>query len=196
MPSFPPFLATLHEPEQVLALTAGDDVEPGGADLTWAYAWPAGERLGGELAAVVDCTGRRVADLGCGRGNLGLRALQLGARQVGFCDGSMRPLTWIRAVVTANHYAGRADCHQHVWGTPLPDGPWDVILGGDILYRPECVPAIVASVAASLAAGGVALLSDPRTEPDDGLRQAALAHGLVLDYERRITGYTVVRLSR
>jgi predicted nicotinamide N-methyase len=112
-----------------------DDAEdPAGADLTWAYDWPAGRGLARDLADLADCRGRRVADLGCGRGGLGAVALQAGAAAVAFCDGSARALAYVAEAIRLNQAGARARCHIHRWGEPLPDGPWDLILGGDLLY--------------------------------------------------------------
>lgn len=193
---FPSYLGSLVAPPDALSFLAEDAAEPGGADLTWAYAWPAGERMAAELAALVDCSGQRVADLGCGRGHLGLMALNQGAAELTFCDGSPRPLAWVAAVLTANHLNDRGHGVLHTWGAPIPHGPYPLILGGDILYRPEHIPALVASIAASLTADGVALLADPRTQPDPTLCAASAAAGLIATHERRAAGYTLTRLRR
>jgi SAM-dependent methyltransferase len=151
--------------------------------------------MAGELALIARCADLRIADLGCGRGHLGLAALALGARHVAFCDGSPRPLAWVAAVLAHNHLADRAACHQHRWGSPVPDGPYDLILGGDILYRGDAIPALVHSIADSLAPDGIALLGDPRSAPDPVLLEALASTGLTATHLRREAGYTLTRLN-
>ncbi|MCK6490628.1 MAG: protein N-lysine methyltransferase family protein [Planctomycetes bacterium] len=172
-----------------------DAADPAGADLTWAYDWPAGRGLARDLAALADCRGRRVADLGCGRGGLGAAALQAGAAAVAFCDGSARALAYVAEAVRLNQAGDRARCHIHRWGEPLPDGPWDLILGGDLLYRPAVVPALLASIAASLAAEGCALLSDMRHQADDEIEASAGQQGLTTRWQQA-DGYALYRLNR
>ncbi|HYE04055.1 MAG TPA: methyltransferase domain-containing protein [Planctomycetota bacterium] len=196
--AFPPHLAHLVEPARDTA--GGDTREPGPDDgareATWSYAWPAGERMAAELAAVVDCRDLTVADLGCGRGHLGLTALTGGAASVLFADGHGDAIARLDRVIAANGLAARARAARHEWGDPLPDAPFDVILGGDVLYRPECFAALVRTIAGSLAAGGRCLLSDPRLRLEDELADRAAAAGLAWSSRRRDGGYTLLSLRR
>jgi len=165
------------------------------ADCTWAYAWPAGVRLSAELPSLVDCGARAIADLGCGRGHGGLSALVAGAARVAFADGDPAVVRWVDGVLVANGFAARACAHLHRWGDPIPAAPYDVVFGGDILYRPECFAELLASIALSLAPEGVALLSDPRQRLDAELPALAASAGLTWNGERRAAGYTLVRLT-
>lgn len=195
---FPPHLAHLIEPAATRG-EASDVREPGPDGLreaTWSYAWPAGERMAAELGAVVDCGDRRIADLGCGRGHLGLTALTAGARSVLFADGHRDAVAHLAAVIAANGFAGTARAVAHEWGDPLPDAPFDLILGGDVLYRPECFAALIATIAGSLAPDGRCLLSDPRQRLEDDLPPLAEAAGLDWSTQRRERGYTVATLRR
>lgn len=151
-------------------------------DLTGVYRWPAGDRLVRELHLVAQLAGRRVLDLGCGPGQCGWRAQELGAAAVVFADGSP-------AVV-----ASRPEVLLHVWGDPVPGAPFDVILGGDILYRPECFAALLRSIALALAPRGVALLSDPRPSLEPELPFLAADAGLTWTASRR-ADYTLVTLA-
>lgn len=161
-------------------------------DVTGAYQWPAGAALAAELAAVVDCRGRRVVDLGCGRGALGFTAIGLGAAQVLFTDASAIALDYVARVIATNRLTNAAIMQQS-WGKPLADRH-DLILGGDILYRPECFAELFTTIAASLAEDGVCLLADPRRQLDEELPRLASAHRLTWISEHR-TGGTVVRVS-
>lgn len=167
----------------------------GDADLTWAYPWPAGERLAADLAAVVDCRGLRIAEFGCGRGRCGLTALLLGAAEVVFCDIADEPLTYVTQALAANGITDRGQTRHHAWGEPAPEGPFDLIIGADILYRPAFHPALLHSIATSLTPDGCCLLSDPRSEWEPELPGQALALGLTWATERRATGYTLATLS-
>ena len=191
MSLLPAHLAQLAQPA-----TAPDlgDATPD-TDCTWAYCWPAGVRLSAELPDLVACAGRSVADLGCGRGHGGLSALIASAARVAFADGDPAVVRWVDAVLDANAFTDRARAHVHRWGRPIPGSPYDVVFGGDILYRPECFRDLLASIAASLAADGVALLSDPRQRLDAELPALADAAGLSWACERRDAGYTLVRIA-
>lgn len=164
-------------------------------DVTCLYQWQAGAFLA-TLPQTRDlCAGRRVADLGCGRGTLGLSACAFGAAQVLFADASAVAIDLLGRTIAANDLGGRARAALHTWGGPLPDGPWEVILGGDILYRPECFPALIDTIAASLGGHGVALLSDPRITLEEQLPALASARDLTWE-TARIAHVTVVTLHR
>jgi predicted nicotinamide N-methyase len=187
---FPPHLAHLRIPVPLPVLdgTATDE------DLTWAYPWPGGLRLSAGLDGVVDCRGLRVADLGCGRGHLGFTALTQGAVTVVFADASRTALDFVDAVATANGMEPRMTCAPHTWGDVIPGAPFDLILGGDILYRPAFFGRLLASIADSLAPAGHALLSDPRVALDEELPALAAGAGLSWRILRQEAGWgTVVR---
>ena len=173
--------------QAVEAAAAEGDERP-----TWAYDWPAGKRLAGELTELATLDGQRVCDLGCGRGRLGLIAAMAGA-QVTWADGSPHPLAFVAATAACNGLAGQHVLHQ--WGEPVPHGPYDLIVGGDILYRPECFTALLRSIADSLAPHGQALLSDPRSRLESELPEIAATCGLSWRSERRPAGYTLVCLA-
>jgi predicted nicotinamide N-methyase len=164
--------------------------EPTRADATGRYVWPAGQRLARELAAVVDCRDRSVCDLGCGLGTLGHLALALGAARVDFLDGSDEALAAARVGCEREP---RAAFHRHDWGSPLP-ARYDLILGGDILYRPDCFAALLDSIASGLADDGLCLLSDPRKQLEPELPRLARERGLSWDAERR-DDVTLVRIA-
>ncbi len=164
-------------------------------DLTWAYPWPAGERLAADLALVVSVDGLRVAELGCGRGRCGLTAATLGARSVVFCDVAPEPLAYVERALLANGLANGSTC-RHAWGTPVPGAPYDLLIGADILYRPLFHRALLLSIANSLTPGGLALLADPRSVLEAELADIAVDVGLHMHHESRPGPYTLVRLTR
>jgi len=153
------------------------------ADVTAGYCWPAGNRLSRDLHLVVDCAGRRVLDLGCGTGQCGRRAKDLGAASVVFADGNPSAVAALGAAAVV-----------HQWGDPIPGAPFDLILGGDILYRPECFDGLLKSIALGLAHRGMALLADPRPVLEPELPQQARAAGLTWMVARH-ADYTLATLT-
>ena len=185
----PPATPIMPEWRPVLEPATGD------ADLTWAYPWPAGERLAADLAAVVDCRGLHVAEMGCGRGRTGLTALLLGAAEVVFADLAEAPLAYVSRALLANGISARGRTTRHAWGDPVTGGPFDLLIGADILYRPPFHAALLHSVASSLSPGGCCLLADPRSELEPELPEIAAACGLLWHSQRRALNYTLITLS-
>ena len=164
-------------------------------DVTCLYQWRVGAQLAERLPSLVPCAGKRIADLGCGLGTLGLSALAHGADAVLFADGSRIAIDLLQRTIIANALDQRARAALHAWGEPLPYGPWEVILGGDILYRPDFVPQLLATIATSLTPDGCALLSDPRITLEEQLPALAGAQGLSWT-SRRDDGITIITLRR
>lgn len=189
----------------VIAPAAGPQAELARADddVTCLYQWPSGARLAEylstHLATLAPCRDRRVADLGCGRGGLGLTAFAAGARAVLFADASPVAVEFLTRMITMNALNApnalmpRAHVVQHHWGTALPGAPYDLILGGDILYRPECFADLMTTIAWSLSPHGCALLADPRTMLEPQLADLAAKNRLTLTTQR-IEQTTVVHL--
>ena len=173
---------------------AFSNAEASGDDRpTWAYDWPAGQRMSAELAQLTTIKNARVCDLGCGRGQLGFTALELDARLVYFCDHSAEILSYVGNKLHHNGFHERGVCSTHRWGSPIPGAPFDVILGGDILYRPECFADLLASIASSLSTSGLALLSDPRSELEPELFELSIPLGLISRYSRR-ESYSLIEI--
>ncbi len=163
------------------------------ADPTWRYPWPAGTRLAGDVALLTEFRGRRCCELGCGRGAVGRAALAAGAAEVLFLDISPEPLALLADELG---HDPRVRTARHAWGDPVPDGPYDLVLGGDILYRPPYFRRLIHSVGLALDGGSTALLADPRTTLEPELFDAIAAEGLTATQERREAGYTLLRLRR
>jgi predicted nicotinamide N-methyase len=157
-----------------------DDANKAGDERpTWAYNWPAGQRLDRLLPELISTAPQRLIDLGCGRGLLGLHALQRWPQcHVTFCDQSKAVLQFVTATAATNNFAARCDTLLHTWGEPLPKA--DLIVGGDILYRPECHAALLKSIRSSNAA--LCLLGDPREELEQQLPSLAAQAGLTYQH--------------
>lgn len=188
---WPPHLAWVIAPPDGPRRDLATDDE----DVTCLYQWKAGASLATLPTIQERCVGRAVADLGCGRGTLGLSACAYGASRVLFADASAVAIDFLTRTIAVNALAERAQAVRHTWGDMLPNGPWDVILGGDILYRPECFAALFDTIATSLAPDGCALLSDPRITLESGLPAMAEARGMRWE-SARIGHFTVVTLTR
>jgi predicted nicotinamide N-methyase len=163
-------------------------------DATGRYQWPAGARLARDLNAVIACNGQAVCDLGCGRGAIGVAALAAGASDAAFADGDPEALAEARAAVAAAGCTERATFHLHRWGEAIPRGPYRIILGGDILYRPASFAELMDTIALSLANDGTCFLSDPRATLEDELPLLAEARAMTWRVERR-SDYSLVRLT-
>ncbi len=188
---WPEHLAWVIAPEDGPQRELATDTE----DVTCLYQWKAGAFLATMPGMSERCAGRSVADLGCGRGTLGLSACAYAATRVLFADASAVAIDFLTRTLRVNQLDERAQAVRHTWGEALPGGPWEVILGGDILYRPECFPALLDTIAASLASDGCALLSDPRITLENELPAMAAARGLRWD-SARLSHVTVVTLTR
>ncbi len=167
---------------------ATDDRDP-----TWRYPWPAGRRLAEDLPHLLDWTGLRICELGCGQGIVGRAALTAGAASVTFTDISQEPLDHLTTLLGQDP---RVQCLAYAWGEPLPGGPYDLMVGGDILYRPAFFDRLANSIGQGLASGGFALLADPRTELEPELTTLLTAEGLTVTIERRPGPYTLLRAHR
>jgi len=187
--SWPAHLAWVQQPlDGARFQLARDDAD----DVTGAYQWPAGAALANELAQLYHCRGRRVLDLGCGRGALGLTALSLGAQQVVFADASPIVVDLVQRTIVTNELTNRATVIQLTWGETPPLGSYDLILGGDILYRSGLFPALAHTIAQGLSPAGACLLSDPRTTVETDLPTIFLAAGLTWKSQRQ-AAYTLFR---
>jgi predicted nicotinamide N-methyase len=187
--SWPTHLAWVKQPaDDAQFHLARDDAD----DITGAYQWPAGAALAGELAQLYNCRVKRVLDLGCGRGALGFTALSHDAEHVVFADASPIAVDLVQRTIAANELTDRATVVQLSWGDAPPLGPYDLILGGDILYRPGLFPALARTIAQGLSPSGTCLLSDPRTTVESDLPAIFFAAGLTWESKRQ-GAYTLFR---
>jgi predicted nicotinamide N-methyase len=161
-------------------------------DATGTYQWPAGAALASELQQHVNCQEKRVLDLSCGRGALGFTALALGAKAVVFADANPIVVDLVERTLIGNALQERATAVACSWGQVPPQGPFDIILGGDILYRPELFVPLAQSIASGLSPTGICLLSDPRTTLESALPTIFSAAGLHWTQQRQAR-YTLVQ---
>lgn len=153
----------------------------------WAYVWPAGlvlaELVARELAP--ELAGRRVLELGCGLGAVGLAAAKAGAR-VTLADREPEALVEVRRIAAENQL--EVDTLLLEWGR-VPEslvGVFDRVLGSDIMYDPAQLTPMTGALATLLSPGGAAYLSDPDRADADALADAAHTAGLSLQRVRTV----------
>ncbi len=123
--------------------------------------WASGEVLAARLLAGPPLARMRVLDLGCGLGICGLAAASRGA-WVTFFDWEPRALEIVAASARQQgELAARCKYVVGDWRTPPAFGPFDRILGADVLYERRNGPAVAAFLARHLEPGGEAWLTDP-----------------------------------
>lgn len=147
----------------------------------WAYAWPAGlvlaEHVAGELAD--ELRGRRVLELGCGLGAVGLAAAKVGAA-VTLSDREPEALK--AALANAQENGLSVETLELVW-SHVPEslvGAFDVILGADLMYDPAQLSPLLGAVHALLAPDGRAWLADPDRAVSEEVSASAARAGLTL----------------
>ena len=133
-------------------------------DTTGAKIWDAGRVLASLLAAAgSDLRGKRVLELGSGTGIGGLTAAACGA-SVTLTDGSSDMLSLLEENIQVNGLGEATCCQQLCWGDMVmaaelvAHGPWDLIIGSDLLYAPESLPELVATLAALSTPGRTEIL--------------------------------------
>src|SRR5206468_1351793 len=115
--------------------------------------------LAGEIAARDDFAGKRVLDLGCGPGLLGIVAARKGAR-VTFVD--LMP----EGIALARKNAARCGVEATFLRADLRDDQalaarFERIVASDVLYERTLATAMLDVVSRHLEPDGVAILSDP-----------------------------------
>ena len=124
----------------------------------WATVWPSAVALAEVVLAERSLAGRRVLDLGCGLGLVGLAALERGARVV-FLD--WEPAAIAASLASARDNGHEAEGHAADWRAPPLLEPFDLVLGADVLYEERNGPGVARFLARHLVPGGEAWITDP-----------------------------------
>jgi predicted nicotinamide N-methyase len=147
-------------------------------DLYWHALWPAAVGLAEHLLQQPDLVrGRRVLELGCGVGLVGLAAARCGARLT-LSDIDPEALALADENLAANGASG-VDAVVIDWTNPPPLPRFDVILGSDLVYETWLSRPLANTVHALLARGGTALIADAIRSPFNGFLDHMRSRGFV-----------------
>ena len=136
---------------------------PDAGDRTGTYGWPGGDSLAYYLARHPEIVKKkRILELGCGTGAVGIVCSWLGATKVLLTDGSPIVLETTSRNLKANR-ASRASLQRLRWGydddlTKAQPGSWDLVVAAEVAYQRETLPAFLATVASLLKEDGLALV--------------------------------------
>lgn len=129
----------------------------------WAEIWPASLGCLDYLGMNPDMVrGRRVLELGCGMGIVGLGVILNGGDLVQ--SDYVTEALQFAAVNAARNGLNPARTLLADWRRFTSDEVFDLIVGSDILYEKKLHPYLYPILAKSLAPGGRALLADPGRE--------------------------------
>jgi predicted nicotinamide N-methyase len=127
----------------------------------WAELWPSARVLARRVG-VVALRGARVLELGCGLGLPSLAAALAGGRVLA-TDWSPDAIAFAARNARANGL--RVETAVAAWREPdalVARGPWDLVLGSDVLYEPRNGDQLEALLPRVLAPRGRVWLADPR----------------------------------
>jgi predicted nicotinamide N-methyase len=123
--------------------------------------WRSGMALARELDGI-ELRGRRVVELGCGLGVPSLAAALAGGRVLA-TDWSPDAIAFAARNARANDL--RIETAVAAWSEPdalVARGPWDLVLGSDVLYEPRNGEQLEELLPRVLAPRGRVWLADPR----------------------------------
>ena len=142
----------------------------------WATPWPSGAVLAGALTEDPPPPGTRVLELGCGLGLPSIVAARAGARVLA-TDGHSDAVAFAAHSMALNEVEGEVAVAE--WASDgdalAARGPWDLVLGADVLYLRANVEAALALLPRLVAPDGEVLLADPRRAGTRDLLAAARA---------------------
>jgi predicted nicotinamide N-methyase len=128
----------------------------------WARPWPSALGMASELAADPPPAGTRVLELGCGLGLPSIVAARGGA-EVLATDGSTDAIAYTAHSMALN--GAEADVAAADWAADgdalAARGPFDLVLGADVLYTKENAQVAVRLLPRLVAPGGKAWFADP-----------------------------------
>ena len=139
-----------------------DEAAAGRPTPFWARPWPSGIALAEALADDPPPPAARVLELGCGLGAPSIVAARAGANVLA-TDGATDAIAFAAHSLALNQTAG--EVAHAAWADHgdqlLERGPFDLVLGADILYTPANAATLVRLLPRLLAPWGEVRLADP-----------------------------------
>ena len=156
----------------------------------WSKVWPAGLALSRfVLTKPAMCAGKSVLELGAGLGVGAVCAALAGAARVVVTDIERKGLDFAVQSARDNGITSASAFHAMTWDWNAPpprdlNGPFDVVLAGDVIYQDEHAPRLGQILWALLRPAGVVIFSDSLERPyKDGhsslLRKLLASDGFV-----------------
>lgn len=108
---------------------------PGRPTPYWASQWPSGVALARYVAAQ-DLAGMRVLEVGCGLGLPAVAAARAGAAVLA-TDLSVEAVVYAAHNLALNGLEGEVAAADWRDLAALGGAPWDLVIGADLLYRPD-----------------------------------------------------------
>jgi 2-polyprenyl-3-methyl-5-hydroxy-6-metoxy-1,4-benzoquinol methylase len=146
----------------------------------FAMVWPSADSLVTRLLAGPRLDGQHVLDLGCGLGACGFAAARRGAR-VTFFDWEPRAIEIVKE--SARRQPAPDATFEYAvgdWRQPPPLGPFNLIIGADVLYERRNGPAVASFLARHLQPGAEAWIADPGRPQAGPFAALAEREGLTL----------------
>ena len=174
LPELPLYLAS----EVVPLWQASEDelAEHGIPPPYWAFAWAGGQALARYVLDTPEVVrGRRVLDFAAGSGLAGIAAMQAGAAAVTATEIDPFACAAVRLNAAANGVAVALSRGDVIGQRGDADGPWDVVLAGDVCYEKPMAGRVAAWLRDLAGAGATVLLGDPGRSymPTSGLTALA-----------------------
>jgi predicted nicotinamide N-methyase len=126
----------------------------------WTQLWPSGTALA-QAIATRPLAGKRVLELGCGLGLVGVTAARAGAT-VMVVDRSPEAITF--ATLNAERNGVTLQAAVLAFDQPqrlLAEAPWDLVLAADVLYEHRNVPVLLWLLPRLVGQDGEVWLADP-----------------------------------
>ena len=132
-------------------------------------------RILSDLLSERDLAGSSLLELGSGTGVGGLSAAAAGASSVVLTDGSAAVDELLRENIDANGFGDRVSTRRLRWGnddevtSAAALGPFDMIVGSDLLYAPESFPELLETLRALCTPGRTEVLLTYPTRHTEGI---------------------------